>query len=251
MEKNSFVSWLKPKNDFVFKLIFGSDNESSNELLIAFLNDVLNVPEGQSLASVEILNPIMNKESIDDKLAVLDIKARIIGYGYINIEIQLVNQKNIHKRSLYYCSKVFEEQLSEGDDYKKLARVVAINLIDFSFFTTDNYRSCFRFMEEDNGEPYPGLMQLHFFELSKFIEQEKECDLDVNDRMFKWLRFITNTDDTRWEEMAKQEPIIGKTVEKLRLASLDPEARMKYEAPRESPERHGLDSWRWIKRRKN
>jgi len=54
--------------------------------------------------------------------------------------------------------------------------------------------------------------------------------IDTNDRMAKWIRFLTNMDDVRWEEMAKQEPIIEKAVDKLRLASLDPETRMLYEA---------------------
>ncbi|UTW68561.1 PD-(D/E)XK nuclease family transposase [Anaerobacillus sp. HL2] len=35
------INWLKPKNDFVFKLLFGSEDEGSNQLLLAFLNDVL------------------------------------------------------------------------------------------------------------------------------------------------------------------------------------------------------------------
>src|SRR5690606_23658222 len=102
-------SWLKPKNDFVFKLLFGSDDEDSKFLLLSFLNDVLNVPEGQSIVAVEIMNPILNKQYVTDKLAVLDIRARVKGYGNVNIEIQLTNQKNIHKRSLYYGAKLYEE----------------------------------------------------------------------------------------------------------------------------------------------
>lgn len=116
MSEENNLKCLRPKNDFVFKLLFGSDNEESKELLLAFLNDVLNVPKGQSLVSVEVLNPFLNKDSIGDKLAILDIKAKAAGYGIINVEIQLTNQKNIHKRSLYYTAKLFEEQLEEGMD---------------------------------------------------------------------------------------------------------------------------------------
>ncbi|WP_082918217.1 PD-(D/E)XK nuclease family transposase [Oceanobacillus sp. Castelsardo] len=47
--------------------------------------------------------------------------------------MQLSNQKNIHKRSLYYASKLYEEQLDEGEKYKELTKVVAVNLIDFSY----------------------------------------------------------------------------------------------------------------------
>ena len=225
------VSWLKPKNDFVFKLLFGSEDETSKELLLAFLNDVLDVPEGQSLAKLEILNPTLNKESILDKLAILDVRARAVGYGYVNVEIQLSNQKNIHKRSLYYASKLYEEQLNEGEKYKKLTKVIAINLMDFQFFPSAAYCSCYGLREDHTLEAYPDdLMKLHFIEMPKFVYLDQNRLIDKNDRLAKWLRFLTNMDDARWEEMAKQEPMIGKAIEKLRLASLDPETRMQYEA---------------------
>ncbi len=224
------INWLKPKNDFMFKLLFGSESNQSKELLLAFLNDVLDVPEGQSLAVVEIQNPITNKTNIADKMVILDVKARAVGYGFVNVEIQLTNQKNIHKRSLYYGAKLYEEQLGEGEDYRKLTRVVTINLLDFSFFTTDCYRSSYRLMEESSFETFPDLIQLHFFEMPKFVKEFQENRLDPNDRMAKWLHFLTNEDDTRWEEMAEQEPILKKAVDILRAASLDPETRMQYEA---------------------
>lgn len=231
MEKQTTTfQWLRPKNDFLFKLIFGSDDEASKELLLAFLNDVLDVPIGQSLGAVEIVTPMLNKQDMDDKNSILDIKAKVIGYGYINIEVQLTNQKNIHKRSLYYGAKLYEEQLGKGDDYHKLTRVVAINLIGFSFFTSDHYRSCYCLMEEHTHEPFPDLMQLHFIEMTKFVVQDQEKAVDRNDRTAKWLRFLTNEDDSRWEEMAKQDPIIEKAVEILKAASLDPQTRMRYEA---------------------
>ena len=231
MTEEAYVSWLKPKNDFVFKLLFGSEDVASKELLLALLNDVLDVPEGQSLAKLEILNPTLNKESITDKLAILDVRARAVGYGYVNVEVQLSNQKNIHKRSLYYASKLYEEQLGEGEEYKELTKVVAINFIDFRFFPSDAYRSCYGLREDHTLEAYPDdLMMLHFIEMPKFINLDQNGMIDTNDRMAKWIRFLTNMDDVRWEEMAKQEPIIEKAVDKLRLASLDPETRMLYEA---------------------
>ena len=95
-----------------------------------------------------MLNPIFNQQDVTDKYAILDVKAKAVGFGYVNVEIQLTNQKNIHKRSLYYGAKLYEEQLGKGDDYHQLTRIVAINLLDFSFFTSDTYRSCYRLMEE-------------------------------------------------------------------------------------------------------
>ena len=62
---------------------------------------MLNVPKGQSIVSIQILNPTFNQQDISDKYAILNIKAKAVGYGYVNVEIQLTNQKNIHKRSFF------------------------------------------------------------------------------------------------------------------------------------------------------
>ena len=154
-----------------------------------------------------------------------------MGYGYINIEIQLTNQKNIHKRSLFYASRLYEGQLSEKGKYKTLTKVVAINLIDFNYFQSGDYRRCFGLKEDESLETYPDdLIKLHFFEMPKFRKLDKSGRICANDRMAKWLRFLTNTDDTRWEEMAKQDPMLELSIEKLRVASMDPEIRMQYEA---------------------
>ena len=76
--------------------------------------------------------------------------------------------------------------------------------------------------------------------MPKFVYLDQNRLIDTNDRLAKWLRFLTNMDDARWEEMAKQEPIIGKAIEKLRLASLDPETRMQYEAREKALGRRGI-----------
>lgn len=107
---------LSPKVDFVFKKIFG--NEKHPEILISFLNAVI---KPQSLIkSVQIRNTDIDKEYLSDKYSKLDIKALTDKGEYVNIEIQVKNEYNMIKRSLYYWSKLFESQIVEGDDYDKL-----------------------------------------------------------------------------------------------------------------------------------
>lgn len=231
MSKQQPINWLRPSNDFIFKLLFGSDDDVSKELLLAFCNDLFNVPTGQSLVNIEMLNPILNKGSITDKLAILDVKARVVGYGFINLEMQVNNQKNIHKRSLYYASKLIEEQMGEGEEYKKLKKVITINVMDFYYFSSDTYVNQFGLRGIRESAVYPDdLMNIYFIEMPKFIGLAQHGKIHPDDRMAKWLRFLTNTEDTRWFEMVKQDPIIEKAVDKLRRASLDPETRMQYEA---------------------
>ncbi|WP_346208331.1 Rpn family recombination-promoting nuclease/putative transposase [Caldifermentibacillus hisashii] len=212
---------------FLIKFIFGRGTKQSNKLLLALLNDVFNVPKGLSLGTVEITNPLTFQTNVTDQYAILDIRAKVAGFGHVNLEMQRVNQRNIDKRSLYYGAKLFEEQLDKGNEYRDLKKVVTINFLDFSYFTTDMYYSCYRLMEKRTFEPYPDLLQLHFIEMPKFVRQDKENLIHPNDRMAKWIRFLTNEDDARWEEMANQDPIIENAVDMLRTVSMDREAREK------------------------
>lgn len=227
--EDKMIQWMKPRNDFVFKLIFGSDNKDSKELLIAFLNDVLQVPEGQSLISVDILNPFFNKQHLTDKTSILDIQARVMGGMNVNVEIQLTNEYNIDKRTLYYSAKMIEEQLNEAEDYRKISKVITINLLDFHYFSHDTYQSCYRLTEERSGEPYPDLLQLHFLEMKKFVKCKEAGLIDPEDRIAKWLTFLTNEDDHLWEELGRENIYIGKAVEMLKAASSNPETRRQYE----------------------
>ena len=102
---------LDPKMDFVFKNIFGS--EKNPNILISFLNATLKPKD--LITSVEIKNTDLNKGYIEDKFSRLDVKATTSNNEIINIEIQLKNEYNMIKRSLYYWSKNSLVAMSSSD----------------------------------------------------------------------------------------------------------------------------------------
>ena len=60
------------------------------------------------------MNPELNKEYHDDKKSILDVRAVTIEGMQINIEIQLSNQYDIEKRSLYYWAEMYSRQMREA-----------------------------------------------------------------------------------------------------------------------------------------
>jgi len=76
---------LDPKIDFVFKKIFGAENNKS--VLIDFLNAV--IKDKDPIVEVELKNTDMEKEFLDSKFSRLDIKAVTDKKEHINIEIQV------------------------------------------------------------------------------------------------------------------------------------------------------------------
>ena len=65
---------IDPKIDCVFKALLGS--EENRNLLIHFLNAILTSDLTVPITGAEILNPYNDKEFLDDKLSVVDVKAK-------------------------------------------------------------------------------------------------------------------------------------------------------------------------------
>src|SRR5690349_14335059 len=107
---------IDPKNDYAFKCIFGSEKRTA--ILIDLLNAVLHPP--QQIKSVQILNPITEPVVLDDKLSILDIRARDETGQYFNIEMQMVPHPCLRGRFLYYWAKIYGSQLQRGDEYEEL-----------------------------------------------------------------------------------------------------------------------------------
>jgi hypothetical protein len=79
---------IDPKIDFAFKYLFGRD--STRDILIDAVNSVLQPPPGQAVQEAELLNPFNLQETLDDKLSVLDIKARDQAGRQFNVEMQIL-----------------------------------------------------------------------------------------------------------------------------------------------------------------
>jgi predicted transposase/invertase (TIGR01784 family) len=102
---------IDPKVDYAFKHLFGRD--ATRPLLIDVLDSVLNPPPGHAIRDVELLNPFNPKEALDDKLSILDIKARDQSGRLFNVEMQMLAFRHYERRVLYYWSRLYQQQLHE------------------------------------------------------------------------------------------------------------------------------------------
>ena len=75
---------IDPKIDCVFKALLGAESN-------------LAAP----ITWVEILNPYNEREFLDDKLSIVDVKARDARECLYQIEIQLLNHRDLPARMLY------------------------------------------------------------------------------------------------------------------------------------------------------
>lgn len=207
---------LDPKMDFVFKQIFGSPKHP--KVLISFLNATLK--NADPIRSVEIQHTDLEKEFIEDKFSRLDIKATTNKGEIINIEIQLKNEYNMIKRSLYYWSKLYEGQLSEGEDYAELKRTVCINILNFKYLNNDRFHSAYRLKEIETNEELTNIQELHFIEIPKLKDNSDERDMLV-----AWLEFLKNPESEKVRQLEMSIEEVREAKSELVKLSADKEQR--------------------------
>ena len=205
----------------MFKKIFGSEDNKS--VLISFLNATLKPKE--EIVSVDLKNTDIEKEYVKDKFSRLDVKATTNKNETINIEIQLKDEHNMIQRTLYYWSKLYEEQIGEGDFYNKLNRTVCINILNFKYLKNDRFHNVYRLKEIETNEELTDIEEIHFIEIPKL----KGVDLKEEKDMLKvWIEFLRDPESEviRSVEMNNEE--IRRAKDKLYKLSQDEKERELY-----------------------
>ena len=211
---------LDPKMDFVFKNIFGSEKHPN--ILISFLNATLKPKD--LITEVEIKNTDLNKGYIEDKFSRLDVKATTSNNEIINIEIQLKNEYNMIKRSLYYWSKLYSEQLNEGEDYSLLKRTICINILNFKYLKTRMFHSVYRMKEIHTNEELSDIEEIHFIEIPKL-----EDGSDEKDMLVAWIEFLKNPESEKVRSLEMSVEEIREAKDELIKMSNDDTQRELYE----------------------
>jgi len=173
---------IDPKIDCVFKALLGA--EENRNLLVHFLNAVLDLELKAPLADVEILNPYNEREFAHDKLSIVDVKARDSEGQIFQIEIQLVQYAQLVSRILYSWADIYSQQLQSGESYDKLKPTYSIWLLDDTLIATDqDYVRSYK-MRDARGQTLFDHGGIWLFEIKKFHAQK------VGTEEQRWLRFL-------------------------------------------------------------
>ncbi len=186
------MAGITPRVDIAFKKIFGV--EENKDLLISLINSI--VSEEDQISEVTLLNPYNPKSFRNDKLSILDIKARGLDGKRFNIEIQISDEADYNKRALYYWAKLYTEQLKEAEDYANLSKAIGIHILNFtSIPESDKYHNVFHIVEKDNGLKYFRDLELHTIELKKFTDSVSNEMVDlvakIKTSLDVWAAFLT------------------------------------------------------------
>jgi predicted transposase/invertase (TIGR01784 family) len=133
---------------------------------------------------VEILNPYNEREFLDDKLSVVDVKARDAAGGQYQVEVQLLAHRDLPARMLYGWADLYAAQLTSGQTYGQLRPTFAIWLLAAPLLPeVPGYAHDFRWRDA-GGRLLLDHGGIWLLELSKFAAAEVRTEQE------RWLKFL-------------------------------------------------------------
>lgn len=218
---------VKPLNDFIFKKVFGE--KGNEDILISFINAVLKRTNKEPIIEIEIIdNKHLTKEVINDKTGIIDVRARTAKGENVDIEVQLTDQGNMDKRTLFYWGKMYLENIKQGEDYTSLEKVITINILDFDYLKTESYQSSFHLWEDiEKDYMLTDMVEIHFLELPKFRRKKNKNYRD--NAIERWLAFLEkDIPEATLKELMDLEPAIEKAERRIEYLSSDEETMNTY-----------------------
>ena len=216
--KDNFL--MSPKVDYCFKELLAYP-----EIRKGFVAAILN-KEPEEIAETTLMPTILSKDTEDGKYGILDVRVRMKNGSQMDLEMQVTPFEFWNNRVIFYLSKMYAEQVKEGDKYKNLKPCIHVSILNFNLFHED--RTCFReiaFCDLTTKLKYTDLLEIYVLELKKLPPEQKEEPLII-----KWMRFLAAESREDFEKMAGEDNYINEAYEVLQKLSADERKRLEYEA---------------------
>ena len=224
---------LKVTNDYVFKRIFGK--KGNEDITRSFIEAVTN--EYYSDINLED-TPILERDLIENKMWVLDVKVVANKKNDIDIEMQVTKSEYIAERILWYWAKMYASSINKGEGYSSTKKAICIMVADFKIEKLKeitNYHTKWNIREEENRNIIlTDKLEIHIIELEKLKNK------DGKEKLKQWCKFIKmpeSVGESTMKEikMAKEElNKISQDKKERRLAELREKAIMDEMAIRDS-----------------
>ena len=228
----AITKFLDPKNDVAFHRIFGS--EKNKDILIHFINDVLELKDGDRIREVTFLSPIQIPEIAAKKQSIVDVLCKDENGVQLIIEMQVSPQEGFEKRAQYYAAKAYSRQLNKGKEegcrYIDLKAVIFIAISDNIIFKDKIfYKSDHIILDKESYAHDLKDFSFTFIELPKF----KITDIDLLTNIIeKWCYFFKNANKTSEADLRKligSDNVIERAYEELNQFNWTEEELLTYE----------------------
>lgn len=180
----------KLTNDFMFHVVF----EENRDALRMLLSSLLHMTPDE-IITVKICNALDYGTFVTDKKIILDLKLILNNNKLVNIEMQLLNEKNWPERSLIYLCRSYDN-VNKGHDYSSVLSAHQVSILDFDLDDSEPvFYSTHHLINDKTGKAFTGNFALSVLNLRRV---ELATDEDISWRIDRWAKLFKA--DT-WEEL--------------------------------------------------
>ena len=210
--------YLSPKLDAVFQELFG--RQEREELTKKKKKKILK----RRIEKIDLSQTrMLGKDTPEDKMSILDVRAIIDGTENCNIEMQMVDHKSLAERMLYYWSEMYKNSIKEGESYTKLKKTISIWITNFELKQLKGleYHTKWEIIEaEARTAGLTEALEIHIIELPKI--QGKE---EAQDELLDWLYFLDNPTSERTKKSMEKNKKVQDAEKELEKLSQDDRMR--------------------------
>ncbi|MDE5940236.1 MAG: Rpn family recombination-promoting nuclease/putative transposase [Lachnospiraceae bacterium] len=185
-------------NDYMFRAVL----QSNNKVLRGLICSLLHLAESE-VNAVEITNPIILGETVNDKEFRLDINIIMNNSVLINLEMQITNKLNWENRSVMYLCRSYDK-LNRGQDYREARPAIHISFLDYTLFDEyPEFYASYKLINVKSHQKYSDNLTMYVVDLSRInlaTEEDKQYHIHDWAYLFKaatWeeLKMIASKDE--------------------------------------------------------
>ena len=181
-------------DDYVFKAVFGQDNDRSKKALILLLNTILDRKD-DPITRIRILNPIIIGQSDVSKEGIMDIMAETQNGLILDIEAQSGHFKEYSNRALRYANALLEKALKRGDPYDTMEKSIVVTIADGKPYKAAGRLHCiFDIREREAGVPMTDRLEFHCIQLGFVDETKPVSELSPLELVAAYLKYAADED---------------------------------------------------------
>lgn len=218
------MKFLDPTSDIAFKKLFG--DQAKKEILISFLNSVMNRKDGEKIVNIIMTNPYNDPDADWLKLSIVDVRCiDQNGKSYI-VEVQVEPQDDYPERSQYYASLAIARQLKVRDQYREVMPVIFVGILNFKLFQSPECISHHLILNTKTHEHALRHLEFYFIELKKFNKPLEQLDTVAD----KWIYLLQNAEMLDRVPSQLKNPIeLEDAMDALNKGNLSPEELAAYD----------------------
>ena len=209
MKKKEFMSL---KSDLIFRELMRDEIVRKH-----FISDALGIPL-EEIRSVRLEDTFLRRFNKRLKQGILDVRVLLNDNRRINVELQIEKLAYWDKRSLFYMSNMYTENLYVGENYSKLKKCTVINILDFKGDTNPGYHKVYQ-LRDEQGRLYSDLFEIHIIELNQEL---------TGDRMDDWIRLFNANSREELEMIQSANPGVMRAIEGIKAMNLERGLRKLY-----------------------